>query len=87
MLRREQAPALRCNLIITHIGRGNKSSAEVFVPANSLLRVQRTRGSCLFQITQWEGTHGEPLSTYGRQQEVLVKQQVRTHPNIIILKV
>ena len=29
MLRREQAPALRCNLIITQIGRENKFSAEI----------------------------------------------------------
>ena len=41
LLLREQAPALRCNLIITQIGRENKFSAEVFVPVISPLRMQR----------------------------------------------
>ena len=39
-LRREQAPALRCNTIISQIGRENKFSAEIFAPVISPLRMQ-----------------------------------------------
>ena len=62
-LRREQAPALRCNPIITQIGRGYNISAEICLAAGASPRptskhpYEKERKGKAFLVTLWRKPH------------------------------